>query len=543
MAPYPITVAGLVAQVNEADRYIEYRAALLDIRRRLLALPRPAVAGTSMRGTRARPAMAPAVVLAVKLVDELVAGIDALPAFAAVVSAEPAPFASPVFVPDAVNPRVIRDAGTGQPVNQLDAGIVPWWPVLQAATIAAGVELLTDVTTEGLDLGHTCEYFAGTVQYASVNPGRVLVAWAQTRQLIAGAAAGHDRAARYMRGGGSRARRAARQSLRDMADTYAGLVTWLDGLGNELVARFGAYLTAITARLTAALDMQRIDMPTLTGSSAVVSTLATRIRDAITSGHGGRLQVSDQEQAFAWSPALPSSLLTYLATSPVTGRRTTVVTAKNAATVVGPVAEGGAKPDVVEFDERDLDLKKYPGQATLSVESSQFVRNIETAVAQVIAGQIVRAIEVDAVAEAQANDGVVITGATDITAGVLSAIAQLRSGGANPNVVALAADDWVAIMQATGAAGYLNFSNPEAGPAGTWLGLAPVIVPSLTVGSAVVLDGSAVGVQEPAGGPLCLVDCWTLAKNNRIVITIESWARAAVSSPGGVATVAVTAGP
>jgi hypothetical protein len=280
-------------------------------------------------------------------------------------------------------------------------------------------------------------------------------------------------------------------------------------------------------------------MPTLT-TPAVISDLASRIRTAIDTGHGGRLVVSDSEKAFAWNAGPAVTLLSFLATDTVDGRRTTVVTARNSATVIGPVAEGGQKSNVVDFASAEVDLLKFPGQATLTVEAAQFTKNIETAVASVMTDQIVRAIEADAATVIDAGAGVVIDAATDITSGVLAAIAGVRSNGGSPNVVGLNAADWIAIMEATGASGYLNFSSPENGPAGTWLGLAPVIVPGLAAGNAIVADGRCVTVGEPKGGPLAIVDPFTMAGTNKIVITVEAWAHTSVGSPGGVATVTVT---
>jgi hypothetical protein len=176
--------------------------------------------------------------------------------------------------------------------------------------------------------------------------------------------------------------------------------------------------------------------------------------------------------------------------------------------------------------------------ATLTTESANFVANIEAAVSSVLVSQITRAIEKDAVTAITAAAGVTIAAAADITAGVLAAIAGIRENGGTPTVVGLSSTDWLAIMTATGGSGYLNFS-AEAGPAGTWLGLAPVILPGQAAGSAIVVDGAAVSVLEPKGGPLCVVDVYSQLSNNKIQIAVEEWATTQVTSPGGAATVAV----
>jgi hypothetical protein len=319
-------------------------------------------------------------------------------------------------------------------------------------------------------------------------------------------------------------------------------VTTFEPLIARVAADTAAFLNTTSAAIAALIDDTEGDftVPTL-ASSAAVTSLATRIRDAITAGHGGRLQVSDSEVAFAWAPGQATTLLAYLNSATVTGRHTTVVTAKSSATPAGPVAEGAAKPaSVVDFSSAEVDLVKYAGLATMSTESAQFVSNIEAALSSVLVSQIVRAIERDAVTAITADAGVVITAAADITAGVLAAIAGIRENGGAPNVVGLSSADWLTIMTATGGNGYLNFS-AEAGPAGTWLGLAPVILPGQAAGSAIVVDGSAVSVLEPAGGPLAVVDVFSGLSVNSIRIAVEEFATTQVTSPGGAAT--VTVGP
>jgi len=522
---YPRTVAGLLTALDPIDQaeYRQIAAELVKIGGRM----------------RARSAA--------QLTRQLAGVIRQLPAVVvalrSLTTATVVPSTVALFVPDAADQHVIRDAGTGEPASDPWQAIVPWWPALPPAAIAAGVAELAAVDVDQLEIGNCrCEHAAGAVQRAGGSPADDLIGYSRTVALVRSRDAGYHDYARHMRGGGRPAQARPRQIARDTARAYHDLLTLLDPIGDRLAANLAGYIETSWSVLTALTDTEGETMPTIS-TPAAVSGLATRIRAAIDSGHGGRLVVSDAEQAFAWNAGPAVTLLSFLATDTVDGRRTTVVTAKTSATPVVPVAEGGAKSEVVDFTSAEVDLLKFPGQATLTVEASQFSRNIETAVAAVITGQIVRGIEADAASVIDAGAGVVIAGAADITAGVLAAIAGIRSNGGAPNVVGLNADDWIAIMEATGASGYLNFSSPENGPAGTWLGLAPVIVPGLVAGSAIVADGRCVTVSEPKGGPLCIVDPFTQAKNNKIVITIEAWAQTAVTSPGGVATVAATITP
>ena len=534
MAPYPTTVAGLLAQLDAAgDDLGGYAGALYALVQSSRPVPVGSIPDRKKKGGTVpilgyRPPINRAVN---RLADHLwgiAVGLPELRRDLRVQASTPAPDPRPLYLPDPVQPGFF-DILTGEPpADPQNFSGVSWWPRLPENAIAAGCTRLTDVPPEDLVLG---------------DPFHALSGWSHTMEEVQGRLIGWEGIT--VRSGGSIAQRHYGRYVRTARGRYRDLYAFLEPLGDILAARFGAQLSSLTAALGAILSDQGVPVPTLTGSSAVVSTLATRIRDAITAGHGGRLVVNESETAMAWAPGLPTSLLTYLAPQFVEGRRTTVVTARDSATPVPPggTAEGAAKPDAIVFDSEEVNLTKYAGTALITVESAQFVRGIEPAVANVISAQIVRAIEADAVAAMQAGAGVTVTDAADITDGVLAAIAQLRAGGAAPNAVALSVNDWVAVMKVTGAGGYLNFSNPEQGPAGTWLGLAPCIVPSLADGSAVVVDGRSAPIGEPQGQPLCLVDPFSQGRNNKISIIIESWAVPMVTSPGGVATVTVAATP
>lgn len=529
---YPRTVAGLRAALEPIDV-----ADFAGVAGQLTTLARQLPGSWARTGGRIPgPAAQLARDLAV-VIGQLPAAVVAL---RSLTSTTIPPATEPLFVPDAADVHIVRNAGTGTPATDPDQVIVPWWPALPAAALETGFTALTDVTVDQLEIRNCrCDHHGGHVDRWAGSPVDDLIGYARTFALVRSRDAGYHEFARRMRGGGRTSQARPRQTARAIAGAYRDLVTQLEPLGDQLAAGVAAYIEATWSLLTALTDQTEgeFTMPVL-ASTAAVASLASRIRDAITAGHGGRLTVSESEVAFAWAPGQARTLLTYLSTGTVTGRHTTVVTARNAATVVGPVAEGAPKPTVVDFSSDEVDLVKYAGMALLTTESANFVSNIEAAVSSVLVSQIVRAIEKDAVTALTAGAGVAITAAADITAGVLSAIAGIRENGGAPTVVGLAAADWLEIMTATGGSGYLNFS-AETGPAGTWLGLAPVILPGQTAGSAIVADGSAVSVLEPAGGPLCVVDVYSQISNNKIQIAVEEWATTQVTSPGGVATVAV----
>jgi len=562
VAPYPLTAAGLLVQLDaEAADLPTYVAELRSIGTRLS--PATTITRQSAHDPRRGRRRSPVTGVgrhhpAAELLGDLMSVAIGLPVVREGLrgaSRPPRATTSPLYIPPGIDREVLVDAGTGEPAPT-DRG-VPWWPSLSTAAIEAGATQVEDVPAAAVELlgcwldpyvfapAPGMSYRNPVMAHIGANsPIADLIGWAAAFSQVRARDVGYHQAVMQLRGGSGEAG-AQRRRMRAIANRYRALTDWLAPFGDALTARLGAYVELLTSALADLLTPEGITMPTLTSAPAVVTSLATRIRDAITAGHGGRLIVNESEVAFSWAPGVPTSLLTYLAPEWVEGRRTTVVTARDSATPVPPggVAEGGAKPDVVEFDSAEVNLVKYPGQATITVESAMFVRGIEPAIANISGSQIVRAIEADAVTAMQAGAGVEVTDAKDITSGVLAAIALLRAGGAQPNAVALSVNDWVAVMEATGGAGYLNFSSAEAGPAGTWLGLAPCIVSSLPDGSAVVVDGRSAPIGEPKGQPLCVVDPFTQAKNNKIVITVESWALPMVTSPGGVATVNVAVTP
>lgn len=537
-APFPSDLSGLIAALEAAQDAIPaairaYSNVARQLQTRANAMsPLPRY----VQGVPGNPVGAPAsrfvwsFVGFLQDIPTLLAALRSLENRAAVpVSTEPLYLATggptgypteDIGYPEAIVTELSADKAVTDPAaRELAAAgdVLPWWPAPPAPVADAG-QGLWDCPPE---------------TWQHVTP----VGLADTMRLLRGRLAGNTELARRLPPG------PARNATRAAGRRYHALVLLLQPLVPQVAAQVAAYLNTSRAAIAVLIDNPHHTgevMPVLTTTPATVTALATRIRAAIDSGHGGRLQVSDSEQAFSWAPGLPTTLLAYLATGTADSRKSTMVTAKNSATPAGPVAEGGAKPDGVEFVTADADLTKYAGTAKLTVEQSQFVKNIETAVAAVLDGQIIRALEVDAAAAIVADAGVTITAAADVTAGVLAAVAQIKTNGGSASVVGLTADDWIELMTATGAGGYLNFSNPENGPAGTWMGLAPVIVPSLPAGTSIVADGRACGVLEVPGGPLCIVDPFTEMKNNKINIAVEAWALAAVTNPGAVATVTTT---
>lgn len=338
--------------------------------------------------------------------------------------------------------------------------------------------------------------------------------------------------------------RAAVRRAHSTATAYQRWLRVLENLADQLVTAWVERIHQLRQGYAALVSIEQGTnaMPALISTPAVVADLAKRISAQITAGHGGRLQVSDDEAAFSWAVGLPTTLVSYLASGLSTGRHVDTVTANDSGASTASVAEGGAKPDGVVFTEGDLNLVKFASTALLTTESAQFVANIEQAVASVLSTRLLRGIEGAAVTAMQAAAGVTVAAAADITAGVLEGIAGIAGHGGTATVVGLSAVDWVTIMSQQGSAGgYVNFGNPEQGPGATWMGLGVALVPTLATGSAIVADGRSTVVYEVPGGPLCIVDMGSAIGTNKLTIAVETWAGPNVNSPGGVAKVTVGA--
>lgn len=548
----PTTVAGLLdALVGISPDAAEIAAAYRALAAELVPPPRPAavrrkVPGVSRPAPRTTPRSSgppPARRAAAELADRLARYAHSIPsvigALRAIQGATEPPSAAnayPLLVPDHVT-RTLIDAGTMRPATSPyfywetdapDPGAGPtvgWWPAPARPALDLGIPLqectpaLTDWRSPGL------------------------LAYAATMAQLESARGGYAAAARALAAAGRR--RAERFQLTAQADRYRAWRTQFAVIADQVAADWAAAVQAARAALAVLTEQEGMSptMPALTSSSGVVAEVAEQIRDRITQGQGGRIAAGQSEVAFGWSAGLPATLISYVASSQSTTRHIDVLRATDSGDPMTPVAEGGAKPDAVDFTSDDMDLAKYAGIATISTESANWVANVEQAVASVLISRLLRGIEADLVTALTADAGLTATGAT-MAAAVLDGIAKVAGAGGQAGVLALSALDWVTLMSESGTAGgYVNVGDAAAGPAPTWMGLATCIVPGLATGTALVLDPRSAVVVEAAGAPLFLVDLASQLRNNKIQVAAETWAAGYCANPGGVANVTVTAAP
>lgn len=287
-----------------------------------------------------------------------------------------------------------------------------------------------------------------------------------------------------------------------------------------------------------------LTMPPAIATSSTIASLAADISARITSGQGGRLQVSGSETAFAWGVGLPTTLLNFVPAAQVGGRHVDTVLIRSTTAqgvTIAHVDEDGQKPRVATMTSSPVELLKYAAIATISTEAANFVSSIEQALVQVMGTDLVRAIEKALADELTTAAGVTVTGTDDMAADIIQAIASIAANGGQASVLALSPVDYVTLMTKQGASGsYLSFTDPAAGP-GQFFGLTPCIVPTLT--TALVLDPRGAITYEVAGGPLAILDIGSQLSTNGIQLAIETWCAPKTTSPGVIAKLTAFVGP
>ena len=426
--------------------------------------------------------------------------------------------------------HVVIDLGTSEPTRYSDGFDVVWMP--KAVAAAAGIGLW-ESSPELMDCGESDPHS---------DPLSRLQHYLHTLCALRDQGE-HWRAAWQIASDGRLLSLKRRKVMHASSDRYRGWFKRLLPLQDRLVPVWAASIHQARQALSALADSEGLDAPmsTLTTSGAIAQ-LAESIRERITLGYGGRIVISGDEVAFGWGVGLPQTLVSLVTTAPVTGRHIDALRVTPTAGDLTPTPEGGTKPNVATFATEPVDLEKFAALVLLPIETAQFVSSVEAALVQVMSGKILRGIEAAIASEMIDKAGHLVDGGSSLSAGVLEAIADVAGAGGQATLLALSPADYVTLMSATGSSGYLSFSRPEDGP-GLFLGLVPVIVPSLPAGTSLVADGRAVIAYEAAGAPLAAVDTGSKLSTNEVQVALETWAAGVVASPGCVAKVTTTVTP
>lgn len=279
-------------------------------------------------------------------------------------------------------------------------------------------------------------------------------------------------------------------------------------------------------------------MPTPTISEAVTAA-AQALADTARAGGSIRASISSQNGlSDVFASFSPYSLASTLPTVAIEGLNYRHGKVTETGTPAKKVAEKEKKPEAAALTLENTDLVKYAGKCTLSLEQLLEVAELERLIGGVLLRQAVAALDVDIAAAL--GTATAVTTTDKGSAAVLAAIGSLIGAGGQPDNIALNPADWAAIVGATTtSAGYLNMSDPEAGPRGTLFGLRLVPAAAVPAKTAYVYDSRALVIAENAHSPLLFLG--PMSDTNESVLTVDVLAVPVLAAPAGAAKVTIAA--
>jgi len=278
-------------------------------------------------------------------------------------------------------------------------------------------------------------------------------------------------------------------------------------------------------------------MAVITGSSAPALTeLSERLAAELRAGRPSRASFGSKDVAFAWTAGVPRTFANFVSTAQAASMKFGVVVNGAGGADATKVAAKGTKPDVCSLTQTDITLGKYAGMCTYTLEDDLSTAGLTQAVAYSIVNKALVAYEKDLAAAIVAGKGATVSGKT-WTEGILKAIGTIAASGGRASVLGIAAADFAAALDGTGANLYFD----GASPIPAFLGLSVHISPGLTAGTAVVMDGSAVLAVEHEASPVVICDPYHMADTNQIRIVADLVAGYVIAQPEAIVTVTKTA--
>jgi hypothetical protein len=262
-----------------------------------------------------------------------------------------------------------------------------------------------------------------------------------------------------------------------------------------------------------------------------VNDLGQQLMDELRAGRPTRVSLGAPDLAWAWAAGAPRTFASFVATAQAESMNFGIVKAGPSGTPVAKVAEKGPKPSAITLTAGTVNLAKWSGLCTFSLEQELSTAGLVQAVTTTLVQGSLLAYENDLAAAIVAGKGSTVEGDT-WTEGVLKAVGEVVAHGGNPNLIGISAADFAAAI--SGANG-LVFNGGDAIP--TFLGLAVHMSPGLDAGTAVVLDSQAVLAVEHRDSPVVIVDPYSKSDTNEIRVVADIVAGFAVVAPGSIVTV------
>lgn len=271
-------------------------------------------------------------------------------------------------------------------------------------------------------------------------------------------------------------------------------------------------------------------------TTSPLTNLATELSTKLQGGGAARQTFTGSNAvAFGWSEGLPLTVARLVESTQISGLSFDAVRVLASATPAKVVAERATKPTATQLQSFTVQLKKYAGLATFSLEAALSITALVPALSATIVNQCLVAFDTDAVAALDTDHGSTATGAT-WTEAILNGIAQVASAGQNPSVLVIAPADYAAAVQDPGAA----FSSDPSNGLTTLFGLSIGVVVGATAGEAYVIDPRAAVAVENESSPMVLVDPYSLADTNQARLVVDLAAAFVVTQPAGVCQITVT---
>lgn len=272
-------------------------------------------------------------------------------------------------------------------------------------------------------------------------------------------------------------------------------------------------------------------MITTTPMNNVADVLVSKANE----GTSARATVGDTSIAFGWNEGQAATVARYVESAKTDGLSSTAFRVTPSATPAAKIAEGGTKPNAVNLVSFQIQLSKFGGLATFSLEQALTVTALLPALNATLIGQSLVAFDTDCVATLAADHGAEATGAS-WTEAILNGIAEVASTGQNPTLLVMAPADYAAAVQDPSAV----FSSDLAAGINALFGLQLAVVVGAVAGTAYVMDARAASALEHTASPLFTLDCYTLADTNRARLISEIVAGFVVTQPAGVCEITVT---
>ena len=232
-------------------------------------------------------------------------------------------------------------------------------------------------------------------------------------------------------------------------------------------------------------------------------------------------------RALVASPAMPNSVAAYLDLRIIEGTSTSITKIAPTVTPAGQVAENAAKPEAATVTTSSVNLTKYAGRATFSLEASRSSAGLEAAVYYALAGQALLAYEYATCVEIMAGGTTQEYATGKMIEGIFSGMGTVLANGGRPSLLIVNPADLPTIGST-----FLSSDPADGVAAGRVAGAAVHVSAGMAPGEAAILDPAGLAALWHAESPMVLVDPFSQSSTNGISVVVDLLAHTSVTHPG-----------